>query len=332
MIPKNEGAEQSKSLERRKFRTEIPNIVDDLNLDPYEYRLYGHIRRVAGERGECYQTTPTLAEACGMSEGKISEAKKSLAKRRAELGGRALITIHERAGHAKKRKGHTITVVDIWPVNYATYVGRSKGKLHVVNDDAGSVHVMKDYVQDMSADRSPDEIKNKPYKEETHEERERLAHASTHSADIQDFEVSESSIVSQYAQTYDKGSEAEPKAGGDPAARPSGAAKPFPETFNVTDEMASWFDSQPNAVGINVGLETEKFCDYYRGEGTKARDWVAKWRNWMRRAIEYRNNGGKINGKDRGTNSAKSASERHAEIWANRNYDELLKQGAGQES
>jgi hypothetical protein len=53
----------------RRYFTIIPNMVDDLGLSPYAYRLYGHFRRVAGEAGECWQSTATLAETCKMSRG-----------------------------------------------------------------------------------------------------------------------------------------------------------------------------------------------------------------------------------------------------------------------
>ena len=63
----------------RKYRHEIPNIVDDLGLSPHAYRLYGHMKRVCGASpsGRCYQGTRTLAKHCKMSVGKISEAMEA---------------------------------------------------------------------------------------------------------------------------------------------------------------------------------------------------------------------------------------------------------------
>lgn len=62
----------------RIYRTEIPNIVDDSDLSPHAFRLYAHIKRVAGDNGECYKGTKTLAEACRMSTGMVSKARKEL--------------------------------------------------------------------------------------------------------------------------------------------------------------------------------------------------------------------------------------------------------------
>lgn len=45
-------------------RTQIPNIVDDLGLDPYERALYVHYKRVCGENqgAYCYEATKTTAQ------------------------------------------------------------------------------------------------------------------------------------------------------------------------------------------------------------------------------------------------------------------------------
>ena len=66
-------------------------------------------------------------------------------------------------------------------------------------------------------------------------------------------------------------------------------AKRLPSSFTLTEAMTLWAEG----VGLTVNLETEtsKFVDYWVAEsGPKAvkRDWVAAWRNWMRRAQEYR--------------------------------------------
>jgi len=87
----------------------MPNMLDDL-LDPYQYRLYGHYKRVCGESGACWQSTETTATACKMSVGKVSEAKQELLR----LG---LIRIEERKRKNGGRPYHRITLVDIWNRN-----------------------------------------------------------------------------------------------------------------------------------------------------------------------------------------------------------------------
>ena len=55
-------------------------MVDDIGLDVYEYRLLGHITRVAGIDSTCWQSIATIAEACKFSKGKVTEARNSLEK------------------------------------------------------------------------------------------------------------------------------------------------------------------------------------------------------------------------------------------------------------
>lgn len=61
----------------------------------------------------------------------------------------------------------------------------------------------------------------------------------------------------------------------------------LPEIFPISPDMAEW--GREHAPGVDASREHEKFCDYWRGasgqKGVKA-DWIATWRNWMRRAQE----------------------------------------------
>jgi len=103
--------------EKRSWFTMLPNIVDDMGLDPYAFRLYVHLRRVAGEHGACWQSTETLKDLCKMSMGAVSKAKQTLVKA-------GLIRIEER-----KRNGtmhHHITIVDIWARNFAHYASQQE--------------------------------------------------------------------------------------------------------------------------------------------------------------------------------------------------------------
>jgi DNA-binding transcriptional ArsR family regulator len=99
----------------QKYFISIPNIVDEMDLSVHAFRLYVHFKRRAWERGECFESTKTLATACGMSMSTVSEAKKELA----EAG---LITIRkESRGKAGGRESDVIEIVDIWPENFARY-------------------------------------------------------------------------------------------------------------------------------------------------------------------------------------------------------------------
>jgi hypothetical protein len=107
------------------FYSQIPNLVDDYGLSPQAYRLYGHLRRVAGENGKCWQNTRTLSAACDMSAGAVSNAKKELIE-----------TEHIPFIRVRKMPTKTgfsydeITLTDLWQLNHDVY---SKGTVHNVN-------------------------------------------------------------------------------------------------------------------------------------------------------------------------------------------------------
>lgn len=60
-----------------------------------------------------------------------------------------------------------------------------------------------------------------------------------------------------------------------------------PEDFTVTAEMVAW--CRENFPGVDGRAETAAFLDYWRAQpgqrGVKV-DWIATWRNWIRRAAE----------------------------------------------
>lgn len=97
----------------KKYRTELPNLYDDVDLDVYEHRLLCHYKRV----GECTEGLETTAKKCGMSEGKVSEARQTLAEKR-------WITL-EKVPMDKGRYRFIVRVVDRWIENFAKYSGFS---------------------------------------------------------------------------------------------------------------------------------------------------------------------------------------------------------------
>lgn len=93
----------------RKYRTELPNMVDD-EMDPYQYRLYGHYKRVCGANGgECYESVRTTAEKTKMSNEKVISTRQWLA----DNGWIALDT---------GTKGtYRIAIIDRWEENFTRY-------------------------------------------------------------------------------------------------------------------------------------------------------------------------------------------------------------------
>lgn len=118
------------NLPRQHFHIML-NMADD-DLNPYQYRLYGHYVRVAGETGGCWQGTRTTAAHCKMSIGKVVSTRRELAT----LG---YITIEERPEDTLY-----VEIVDRWAENIARYAApRSSGErpVHTVNT---TVHVVNE--------------------------------------------------------------------------------------------------------------------------------------------------------------------------------------------
>lgn len=107
----------------RDYRTEIPNIVDEMVklgfLSFYAFRLYSVYRRIAGEHGKCWVGTRGLAEHCGFSPTKVTEAKKELSQAFIMLQGKSLIQIQP--GSKKMETADTVYINDIWADNYAHF-------------------------------------------------------------------------------------------------------------------------------------------------------------------------------------------------------------------
>lgn len=83
--------------------------------------------------------------------------------------------------------------------------------------------------------------------------------------------------------TEQSSTEQTPPKGGGARAR----ATRIPDPFVLTAAMREWAASE--VPGVDIERSTRTFVDYWRAEsGSKAakRDWVATWRNWLRRDAE----------------------------------------------
>ena len=60
----------------------------------------------------------------------------------------------------------------------------------------------------------------------------------------------------------------------------------IPDIFPITEEMKNWFIEQ-NFSHIEIKSATDEFVDYWRGSGKTMKDWVATWRNGMRKREEW---------------------------------------------
>jgi len=90
----------------------MPNILDDLDLSVYAFRLYSHYKRVAGENGTCWQSVKTMSEKCKMAMGSITNARNELQ----EKGLIKVNEVHNPTGKAFLE----VTIIDIWNKNKAS--------------------------------------------------------------------------------------------------------------------------------------------------------------------------------------------------------------------
>ena len=144
----------------RKYRTELPNLIDDMDLSVYAFRLYVHLKRVAGQNGQCWQSTRTLATHCKMSVSKVSQSKQ-------ELIDAGLIMVD--AGDRTQGQSDTITICDIWGQNFVRYssdqpVRDANTPVRVVT---GGVRVVTGGVRVVEHKKEP--YKKEPYKKEPKE-------------------------------------------------------------------------------------------------------------------------------------------------------------------
>lgn len=109
------------------YRTEIPNIIFDLNLDPYEFKLYCIIKKIAGDESGCWKSNSNISKECEISSRKIQEALKKLSSPFELLNGQALITIIPRKKEDGSPDTNLLIINDIWRFNGDHNRKNSKG-------------------------------------------------------------------------------------------------------------------------------------------------------------------------------------------------------------
>lgn len=217
-----------------RYRIELPILIDDLDLSVYEFRLYVRFKRRAGDGGSCYEGTRSLAEACGMSMGQVSKAKKSLEQK-------GLISI----GTKQTRGGQTddVSVIDLWPRNFKAYADEES--VHQVNTSVKafttqtlsteSVHT----VNTLTSKRSPGERKNQ---DQYHRENQ------THDGD---------GDVRTFAFLIDQGI----------GAAPEFAHLPFESTKHDYENRRA--DHQTNAIIVKAWRNNPPTETYYYGKPSR---------------------------------------------------------------
>lgn len=130
----------------------LPNMYDD-DLDPFEYRLIGHYKRV----GTSWEGVRKTAEKCGMSIGKVTKTRKALESKelikvqmltRKDLKDRGLVND---AHPDDKNLICVVTVVDVMEQNVARY--KPATPVHVVNTP---VHLVNNPVHEVNERITPE--------------------------------------------------------------------------------------------------------------------------------------------------------------------------------
>ena len=98
----------------RRYFIQVPNIIDDTDTSVHAFRLYVHLKRVAGDDGKCWQSVRTLSKACNMSKGTITKARQ-------ELEDLELINVLRKDNPHGGRKFIEISIKDIWVENFKRY-------------------------------------------------------------------------------------------------------------------------------------------------------------------------------------------------------------------
>lgn len=107
---------ESAPLPNHHFRTEIPNIVRELGLDPYELAVYLHIKSITGDGGKCYTCNKKLCEKIIIGETKLRECLDKLVNGTNKLNLK-LLTKTLRKKEDGSKDTCVYTVIDIWQYN-----------------------------------------------------------------------------------------------------------------------------------------------------------------------------------------------------------------------
>jgi len=103
----------------RKWRTELPNLIDDIGLSLPAFRLYVHLKRRAGGDSSTVEGLRPMAKHCGMSVNTVRKARQ-------ELVDRGLVTTGEIV--TDRGRFERITLLDLWEINFQYFAERRRQK------------------------------------------------------------------------------------------------------------------------------------------------------------------------------------------------------------
>lgn len=107
----------------------LPDILWDLELDPYAKSLYWLLKKIAGDKGACFMSNERMAAMVGCGVTKLRSCFTKLESNFEILGNKPLIRVQRDQFNAlgEQIPNHT-TIMDIWDSNFENiYLKKSFG-------------------------------------------------------------------------------------------------------------------------------------------------------------------------------------------------------------
>jgi predicted transcriptional regulator len=117
----------------RKYFTATPNmILDHPELDIYDQMLYIHIKRIAGDNGQCWASIRYLAGKMKVSKSQVQKSLQKLLK----LG----LIRHAGTKKIKTRPRNVYEIVDIWEMNLNYYSNHQNNTSETIENQEEVIH------------------------------------------------------------------------------------------------------------------------------------------------------------------------------------------------
>jgi DNA-binding transcriptional MocR family regulator len=136
--------------DERKYFTQIPNFIFALPMSREAKYLYIHLKRTAGDAGECFKSLRTLSK-------ETQTSKPTLIKAKAELVSYGLIRV---SPGERKDKADVITIRNVWRRNLDHFDRR------VVNERTASRSTPKPRAVNQKTTPGKGEVRKKNTEEE----------------------------------------------------------------------------------------------------------------------------------------------------------------------
>lgn len=112
------------------YRTEIPNIIFEIDLSPRLIGVYAAIKRCAGDKGVCIKSEKTLAQQLKITEKTLRGMIVELCEINPILG-LSVLNCKKRISEHGDRDTSALTITDLWPLNYSYFCDNSGGPVKI---------------------------------------------------------------------------------------------------------------------------------------------------------------------------------------------------------